>query len=142
MCFNRVLGVTPQTLYADVLFNPLEEGLDLPTSAVRFHSFIGSVKRDNHLKLRRSVPVFDTVCGEVTGLPFDEVDARKAHRLAKKRWIRRKHESDLERNSKWFVNLMWHNVLALCGAVISRQIKRRCDLFIFFEKKPLMVSNI
>lgn len=55
---------------------------DLPASAVRFHSLVGSVKRDNYLKFRRSVSAFDTACGEVAGLSFDVVDARKAHPLA------------------------------------------------------------
>ena len=62
--------------------HPSKHRFDLPTSAVGFHGYVGLVKRDNQLKLRRSVPAFDTACGEVAGLPFDVVDARKAHPLA------------------------------------------------------------
>lgn len=71
-----VFDVGPSTLHSS------EHRLDLPTSAVRFHGFVGLVKGDNHLKLRRSVPAFDTARGEVAGLPFDVMDARKAHPLA------------------------------------------------------------
>ena len=41
MCFNRIFGVTPQTLYANVLFDPFEEDFNVPAMAVDVSDFNG-----------------------------------------------------------------------------------------------------
>ena len=49
MCFNRIFGVTPQTLYADVLFGPFEEDFNVPAMAVDVGDFnSGEVKVVGH----------------------------------------------------------------------------------------------
>ena len=55
--------------------------------------------------------------------------------LEKKRWILRKHESDLALESKQAANLLKHTVLALHRAIMKSDISLMWARLIFFSKK-------